>query len=56
MDSLLHGRQWRNKKEAVKYQIVKYVEDRNADDINRDYDCLSVSRMSLTILYITMGL
>jgi len=29
-----------NSKEAVKYQIVKYVEDRNADDINRgDYDC-----------------
>lgn len=30
----------RNSREAVKYQIVKYVEDRNADDINRgDYDC-----------------
>ncbi len=29
-----------NSKEAVKYQIVKYVEDRNAADINRgDYDC-----------------
>lgn len=27
-------------KEAVKYQILKYIEDRNADDINRgDYDC-----------------
>ncbi len=27
-------------KEALKYQIAKYVEDRNADDINRgDYDC-----------------
>ena len=30
----------RNSREVVKYQIVKYVEDRNADDINRgDYDC-----------------
>jgi len=29
-----------NNREAVKYQIAKYVEDRNADDINRgDYDC-----------------
>ncbi len=29
-----------NSRRTVKYQIVKYVEDRNADDINRgDYDC-----------------